>query len=74
MKKSYENIKMDGIECNSNCDNDNRNYSKLDFSTITRGLNHIQYALYSTPSGSHSILVYSDIRILQATYPNYIKS
>ena len=74
MKKSYENIKMDGTECNNNCDNDNGNYSKLDDSTITRGLNHIQYALCNTPSGSHSIFVYSDIRILRATYPTYIKS
>src|SRR5215831_11007273 len=75
MKKSYKDIKMDDTECNNDYDYDgNMKCSKLDHSPITRGINHIQYALYNTPSGSHNLLVYSDIRVLRATYPAYVKS
>ena len=73
MKKSYKNIKMDDTEYNNDYD-DNMKYSKLDRSTITRGINHIQYALFNTLPGSHNLLVYSDIRVLRAAYPAYIKS
>jgi hypothetical protein len=41
---------------------------------ITRGTREVQNALLNTPSESHNILVYSDIRFLRKIYPTYIKS
>jgi hypothetical protein len=60
--------------------NDSRNNKKHDYDDesdhhiITRGINEVQKALVSTPSGTHSLLVYSDIRFLRKIYPTYIKS
>jgi hypothetical protein len=72
IKKSAEDINKDDIQRDN--DNNIKTYSKLDLNTIARGINHIQYALFNTPPGSHNLLVYSDIRVLRATYPAYIRS
>jgi hypothetical protein len=72
IKKSTEDINKDDIQRDN--DNNIKTYSKLDLNTIARGINHIQYALFNTPPGSHNLLVYSDIRVLRATYPAYIRS
>ncbi|HEY7079955.1 MAG TPA: hypothetical protein VH500_09655 [Nitrososphaeraceae archaeon] len=72
IKESPNDFNMDDIQCDN--DNSIKTYSKFDLNTITRGINHIQYALFNTPSGSHNLLVYSDIRVLRATYPAYVKS
>ncbi|HEY7572521.1 MAG TPA: hypothetical protein VH796_14235 [Nitrososphaeraceae archaeon] len=78
MKKSYDDIKMNDTEYNDedNTDNDEhvKNFDKLDKNTITRGVDHVQRALFTTLPESHNLMVYSDIRVLRATYPAYIKS
>jgi hypothetical protein len=77
MKKSYDDIKMNDTEYNEdNTDNDEhiKNFDKLDKNTITRGVDHVQRTLFTTLPESHNLMVYSDIRVLRATYPAYIKS
>jgi hypothetical protein len=65
---------MNELQCNNNDKDGNKSNSKSDLNSITRGINHVKYALFNTASGSHNLLVYSDIRVLRATYPDYIKS
>src|SRR5215813_10783403 len=67
MKKSYDDIKIDDTKYNDS-------YDRLDHNTVTRGISQIQIALYNTPSESHNLIVYSDIRVLRAMYPAYVKS
>jgi len=54
----------------------NKEYGNVDYdhNVVTRGISEVQKALLSTPSGSHNLLVYSDIRFLRKIYPFYIKS
>ena len=54
--------------------NKKRDYEEYEYNLITKGINEVQKALTSTPSGSHNLLVYSDIRFLRKIYPTYIKS
>ncbi|HEY7078339.1 MAG TPA: hypothetical protein VH500_01480 [Nitrososphaeraceae archaeon] len=67
MKKSYDDIKIDDTKYNDS-------YDRLDHNAVTRGISQIQIALYNTPSESHNLIVYSDIRVLRAMYPAYVKS
>jgi hypothetical protein len=62
---------MDDLQCNND---GNKSNSKSDLNSITRGISQVKYALFNTLSGTHNLLVYSDIRVLRATYPDYIKS
>jgi hypothetical protein len=71
MKKSTNDININNLQYDNNKDNDKK---KSDLNSITRGINHVKYALFDTPSGTHNLLVYSDIRVLRATYPDYVKS
>ncbi len=78
MKKSYDDIQIDDTVYNDEHSNDKvdntQNYSKVNQNTITRGITQVQHALFNTPSESHSLIVYSDIRVLRAMYPAYVKS
>lgn len=68
MKKIYYDINMDDLKSN------NKDNSKRSDESNVKGVRHIVKALYETPPGSHTILVYSDIRILRMAYPAYVKS
>ena|GEM_PF-296204 len=78
MKKSYDDIQIDDTVYNDEYSNDKvdntQNYSKVNQNTITRGITQVQHALFNTPSESHNLIVYSDIRVLRAMYPAYVKS
>lgn len=71
VKKSTNDINMDDLQCNND---GNKSNSKSDLNSITRGISQVKYALFNTPLGTHNLLVYPDIRVLRATYPDYIKS
>ena len=68
MKESYDDIKIDDTTYID------RRHDKLDHNTITRGISQIQFALFNSPPESHNLIVYSDIRVLRALYPAYVKS
>ncbi|HEY7569842.1 MAG TPA: hypothetical protein VH796_00610 [Nitrososphaeraceae archaeon] len=47
---------------------------EADKDKIIRGIREVQHALLNTPSGSHNLIIYSDIRVLRMMYPDYIMS
>ena len=61
---------MDDIKYNNNDDNN----SDISDQNIVKGVRHFLSALLHTPSGSHNLIVYSDIRVLRKIYPVYVKS
>jgi len=72
MIRQYGGINMNDIRNNSN--NKKCDHNKTDYNIVTRGINEVQKALLNTPSGSHNLLVYSDIRFLRKIYSTYIKT